>query len=56
MNDKMKDCFSPHTMMHGLFGLGLGLLLAILIPSLQLVWLAVVIMVIAFVADYMRRG
>ena len=56
MNDKLKDCFAPHTLMHGLFGLGLGLLLATLIPGLQLVWLAVLLMIVAVVADMMRKS
>lgn len=56
MNDKIKDCFSAHTIMHSLFGLGLGLLLATLIPGLQLVWLAIVLMAVAIIADAMRKG
>lgn len=55
MNAKMKDCFTPHAMMHSLFGLGLGLLLAALIPSLAMVWLGLVLMVVAIVLDYMRK-
>ncbi len=42
----MKSCFSAHIILHSLFGLGLGLLLATLVPGLQLVWLAIVLMVI----------
>lgn len=54
-NDKWKDCFTPHVLMHSLFGLGLGILLATLIPVLQLVWLGIVLMVVAVVADMMRK-
>ncbi len=56
MNEKMKQCFTPHAMMHSLFGLGLGLLLATLISGLRLVWLAVVVMVVAVVLDMMRKA
>lgn len=52
----MKSCFTPHTMMHGLFGLGLGITLVSLIPSLGMLWLGLVLMVVAFVMDYMRKG
>ncbi len=55
MNGKWKECFTPHAIMHSLFGLGLGILLATLIPGLQLVWLAIAIMVVAVVADMMRK-
>ncbi len=55
MDKKMKECFTPHAMMHSLMGLGLGLLLAALVPSLQMVWLGVVIVVVAMVLDFMRK-
>lgn len=55
MNAKMQSCFKPHAMMHSLFGLGLGLLLAILFPALQVVWLALAIVVVAVVLDVMRK-
>ncbi len=55
MNAKMKQCFTPHVIMHALFGLGLGILLATIVPSLQNVWVGVVIMVFAVVLDMMRK-
>ncbi len=55
MNSKMKECFTPHVLMHGLFGLGLGLLLVSLIPSLGMAWLGIGLMVVAVVADMMRK-
>lgn len=55
MNAKMKSCFTPHAMMHSLFGLGLGILLATLFTGLQNVWYGVVLMVVAFVLDWMRK-
>jgi len=51
----MKSCFSSHSLMHSLFGLGLGLLLSVLVPSLSMVWLGVVLMLVALVADMMSK-
>ncbi len=56
MSAKMKDCFTPHTMMHGLFGLGLGIVLVNLVPSLGNLWLGVGLMVVSVVLDYTRKG
>ncbi len=55
MNAKMKDCFTPHAMMHSLFGLGLGLLLVSLFPGLGMAWLGLVLIVVAIVLDVMRK-
>lgn len=55
MNKKMKECFTPHVMMHSLFGLGLGIFLVSLLPSLASIWLGIGIMAVAFVFDYMRK-
>ncbi len=51
----MKECFSGHAVMHGLFGLGLGVLLTTLITSLQNIWIGIVLMVIAVLFDMMRK-
>lgn len=56
MNGKWKDCFAPHVLLHSLFGLGLGILLATLIPGLQSLWLGIVLMVVSVVLDMMRKG
>lgn len=56
MNAKIKSCFTPHVIMHSLFGLGLGLLLSALIPSLANVWLGIIIIVVALGLDLMRKG
>ena len=56
MDKKMKACFTPHVMMHSLFGLGLGILLVALVPSLAVVWLGLLLLVIAVVADYTRKA
>lgn len=55
MNAKMKSCMTPHVMMHSLFGLGLGILLVSLIPSLGLVWLGLGLMVLSVILDAMRK-
>jgi len=55
MNKKMKQCFTGHVMMHSLFGLGLGFLLAALFSGLATVWLGLVLMVVAVVLDMMRK-
>jgi hypothetical protein len=54
LNAKMKECFTPHVMMHSLFGLGLGLLLSAIVPGLSSVVLGAVIMAAAVVLDAMR--
>ena len=55
MNTKMKSCFTPHVIMHSLFGLGLGLFLASLFPVLAVVWLGLVLMLAAVIWDMMRK-
>lgn len=55
MNKKMKACFTPHVLMHSALGLGLGILVATLVPGLRMVWLGVFLMLGAFVADLMRK-
>ncbi len=57
MNAKMKSCFTPHAIMHSLLGLGIGLLLAALIPALSSsIWLGVIIIVVALGLDMMRKS
>lgn len=51
----MQDCFTPNTLMHSLFGLGLGIVAVTIFPSLAMVWLGVVLMVVAIVLDLMRK-
>jgi hypothetical protein len=55
VNEKMKSCFTPHIMMHSLFGLGLGVLLAAAVPGLRTVWLGVAVMAVALVLDATRK-
>lgn len=55
MNKKMKECFTPHVLMHSLFGLGLGIILINLIPALNMTWLGLMLVVIAIVLDFMRK-
>lgn len=56
MNGKMKECFTPHAMMHNLMGVGIGILIVVLIPALNNVWLGVGLVVVALVADSMRKA
>ena len=55
MNAKMKECFTPHAIMHSLFGLGLGITLVALLPSLSILWFGIVLMIVAVGADAMRK-
>ena len=55
MNKKMKECFTPHATMHSLIGLGLGITLVSIFPSLNSLLLGVVIIVVAVVWDTMRK-
>ena len=55
MNAKMKTCFTPHVLMHSLFGLGLGILLVSLMPSLGITWLGLGIIAVAAILDAMRK-
>lgn len=56
MNEKIKECFKPHVMMHSLFGLGLGIVLVNLVPGLNNLWLGAGAMVAAVVLDSMRKS
>ena len=51
----MKECFTPHVLMHSLLGLGLGFLLVSWFPSLASMWLGIVLIVVAVVLDFMRK-
>ena len=55
MNAKMKECFTPHVLMHSLFGLGLGILVVSLMPSLGNALLGIGLIVVAVVLDMMRK-
>ncbi len=51
----MKECFTPHSLMHSLFGLGLGIILVSLVPGLASLGLGIVIIVVATALDMMRK-
>jgi carbon starvation protein CstA len=56
MNDKMKECFTPHALMHSLAGLGVGLVVAHFWSDLSAnVWVGVGVIVVAVVLDMMRK-
>lgn len=54
MNSQMKACFTPHVIVHSLTGLGIGLILVNLIPSIANMGLTlgVIILVVGIVADF----
>ena len=56
MDAKMRECFKPHSMMHSLFGLGLGIILVSLVPSLGTIWLGLAFAGGALIVDYMRKS
>jgi len=56
MSEKTKACFTPHVMMHSLFGLGLGVLLVAIIPGLRSAWLGLVLMAVAVALDATRKA
>ncbi|MDO8487988.1 MAG: hypothetical protein Q7S31_01605 [bacterium] len=51
----MKECFTPHALMHNLLGVGVGILLVNFVPMLNSVMVGVVVVVVAVVLDYMRK-
>ncbi len=55
MDKKMKECFTPHAMMHSLVGLGLGILAVNFFPALNSVMIGLVVVVVGIVLDYMRK-
>ncbi len=55
MNAKMKECFTPHALMHSLAGFGIALILASFIPGLANLWLGVIILVVGMAWDMMRK-
>lgn len=58
MKMDLKRCFTTHALLHNLFGIGLGLILVGLVPTLAangLVW-GIVVVVVALVADFLVGG
>ena len=62
MNEKMRQCFKPHVLMHSLFGLGLGLLVASLVVGQSihharaLLLVGVACMVVSVGLDVIRKS
>ncbi len=56
MDKKMKACFTPHVIMHSLFGFGLGILAVSIIPSLGMAWLGLIICVAVILLDMVRKS
>ena len=55
MDKKIKECLSPHALMHTLTGLGLGLLVAALVPSLAVWWIGAAVVAVAVVLEMTRK-
>ena len=55
MDAKMKECFKPHVLMHSLLGLGLGLIVASLMPTLAVWWYGLVLIVVAVVIETIKQ-
>jgi len=55
MNAKMKECFTPHAIMHSAIGFGLEIVAVFLISTLNMILLGVIIVVVAATADFMRK-
>ena len=57
MNMDMKECMKPHALLHSLTGIGLGLILVALMPSLvgNALMLGVVVVVVGIVGDMMVK-
>lgn len=55
MNAKMKECFTPHALMHSLTGAGVGIIVANLIPAINSLMVGVIILVIGIAFDMMRK-
>lgn len=55
MDKKFKECMKPHALLHALAGIGIGLILVNLIPTLvdNALMLGVVVLAVAVVADFM---
>lgn len=53
MKIDFKRCFTPHVLLHNLFGIGIGLILVALFPGLASsgLTLGIVVVVVALVAD-----
>lgn len=55
MNAKMKACFTPHALTHSLMGLGLGIILVSLVPSLNSLMIGLGAVAVAIVLDFLRK-
>lgn len=55
MNKKMRECFTPHAMIHSLTGVGIGIIAANLIPILNSLMVGLIVLVIGIIWDMMRK-
>lgn len=55
MNMDLKRCFTPHALAHNLLGIGLGLVLVNLVPTLNNLWYGVAVIAVAIVWDMLQK-
>jgi len=55
MKMDMKKCFTGHSLAHNLLGVGLGLILVSLVPSLNNLLYGVVVVVVALAWDMLGK-
>lgn len=55
MDKKLKECMKPHALAHSVSGLGVGLILVALVPSLvgNALMLGIIVLVAGIVFDFM---
>lgn len=51
----MKEHFTLHAILHTLSGVGAGIVLVNLIPSVNILWLGIALVAVTVVADLMRK-
>ena len=52
----LKRCLTTHSLLHTLLGIGLGIILVALVPTVGGLLLGVVVVVVALVLDFLMGG
>lgn len=55
MDKMMKDCMTPHAIYHTIIGIGLGIILVSLVPSVGGLVIGVVVVVVGGALDMMMK-
>jgi hypothetical protein len=58
MDQKMKECLKPHVLLHTVMGVGVGLVLAGLVPAVygMAVTVGVVLVLVGLVGEFLRKS